>query len=116
MKIPDSLTKIKTHTFSENQIVNLDLGNGVESLGDSCFQDNKIKTLTFPKSLKEINYYTFCNNNLIGDLWIPDNVLSIRAYAFIYNPNLKTVSLDKNTRLGLDLYQVFDKTVSLIKR
>lgn len=77
--LPDSVTKISAYAFENCDISELDLGKGVEYIGEYAFstsvsyKDNTysnpvwaegLKTLTLPDTVKHIGNNAFCNNSL----------------------------------------------------
>ena len=56
--------------------------NGVEKIGHNAFESCKVKHITFPKSLVEIEKYAFNNSSLTDELVIPNNIKTIGDYAF----------------------------------
>ena len=69
---------------------------GVERIGHNAFGDfKKLKSVKFPKTLKQIDAYAFCDTQ-IRNLQLPDNVRVIGDDAFeadMISGNMKTIKL-----------------------
>ena len=72
------------------------LKKGVERIGHNAFGDfKKLKSVKFPKTLKQIDAYAFCDTQ-IRNLQLPDNVRVIGDDAFeadMISGNMKTIKL-----------------------
>jgi len=115
--IPNTVTRIETQAFADNNINNLKLGNSVERILNGAFSDNKLTDLVLPdsvisidgsftqnqltsvtlsKNMTSIEGYSFYNNKLTA-IDIPDSVTTIGDHAF-GNNQLVNVVLGKNVR------------------
>ena len=55
IKLPSTLKRIEAETFSLcKNLKSIDIPNGVEYIGEECFQKSRIKEITLPSTLKEI--------------------------------------------------------------
>ncbi|WP_035109216.1 leucine-rich repeat domain-containing protein [Finegoldia magna] len=66
------------------RIENVEIPQGVETIGCAAFYNNRIKLLKLPNSIKYIQISAF-EHNIIETLNIPDSVQSIGNYAFTNN-------------------------------
>lgn len=61
--IPDKCTVLKACAFNIcSSLKSIDLGNGVQTIGDQCFGYSKLRTITFPASLKTLGNNMFYQN------------------------------------------------------
>lgn len=61
--IPDKCTLIRSYAFNScSSLKSIDLGNGVQTIGDQCFGYSKLPTITFPASLKTLGNNVFYQN------------------------------------------------------
>ncbi|WP_180245621.1 leucine-rich repeat domain-containing protein [Secundilactobacillus silagincola] len=84
--IPDSIIKIDSDAFANNDITTLDLGKGVQIIGEDAFSRNPSDTNS---------------NNNISTVIIPDSVISIGQNAFT-NDRIKHLQFgdtDSNSKL-----------------
>lgn len=70
IKLPDNVKEVESYAFFHSSgIRNLDLGNGLEKIGNEAFTNLKITELTLPESLKSIGAWAFYGCNDIGTLY-----------------------------------------------
>ena len=56
IRIPSTLNKIATGMFSHcRHLRNVEISNGVEYIGERCFEECDIEEITFPNTLKAIH-------------------------------------------------------------
>lgn len=69
ISFPSTLKNIGSHSFSGNNLVEIDFSNmtNLQKLGDQSFSDNPLKSLSFNtcKNLQEIGWQCFYGNELI---------------------------------------------------
>jgi hypothetical protein len=112
LAIPDSVTEIEggrilfnDGAFQNCGIKTLTLGNGLTSIGNNTFADNKITELNLPASLKEIGYRSFRNNQLTG-LVIPEGVIFV-SEAFEGNP-LASITIPRSLATAIHKNSIGD--------
>ena len=67
---------------------------GTRVIGIGAFSMNeKLKSVTLPDTLKEIEYYAFADCTALEEVTVPEGVLNIGSFAFIRCASLKSVSL-----------------------
>ncbi len=67
--LPNTLLIIDEYAFSENDIFNLELSEGLESIGANAFEDNNLSQVILPSSVSEIKDDSFSNNQGIVSLY-----------------------------------------------
>lgn len=111
--IPNSITKIDSNAFANNNITTLDLGTGVQSIGDDAFSlkqddthpDRGISKVNIPNSVISIGDRAFANNQIkqlqLGDPASNSSLDTIGADAFSGNQISSTVIIpDSVTSIG----------------
>ena len=90
ISVPSSCKVIGNYAFARcHNLLKIDLGVGVQELGDSCFFDDpKLTQITLPKSLKSINLNTFRQSN-------------VSKLSFAGTADEFTGKLENNTLIGL---------------
>ena len=83
VKMSSTTKIIGPHAFYGCSIEELDLPDGVESIGDWGFANNRIRYVSFPKTLKSIGSYAFYGN-LLEEIELKSNA-SISGAAFSNN-------------------------------
>ena len=71
------------------------LPNGLESIGESAFENSYVNSFVFPSTLNSIGNRAF-NNSFITEAILPDSMTSIGTYAFSGCKYLVTVNYPKN--------------------
>lgn len=80
-----------------NRLIYLDLGNGLENIGDSVFTGlTSFESISFPNSLKTIGNSAFTNSKF-DSIIIPSGVTSIGDYAFARCSNYVDVTINGGT-------------------
>ncbi|GHV66562.1 hypothetical protein AGMMS49928_01550 [Spirochaetia bacterium] len=107
--IPETLyglpvTVIGGSAFYEKDLTSVVIPDGVITIGNRAFSNNKLASVTFGKSVTTIDGDNSSggafSNNQLTSVTIPDSVTTIRLYAFSNNP-LTSVTLGK----GLTIIQ-----------
>ena len=81
--IPDGVTEIGRHAFSESGLKTVTIPEGVTKIGNDAFYDCKyLKSVTLPKSLAEIGSEAFLGCESLKSVSIPRSVMKIGSYAF----------------------------------
>lgn len=83
VKMSSTTKIIGPHAFYGCSIEELDLPDGVESIGEWGFANNRIRYVSFPKTLKSIGSYAFYGN-LLEEIELKSNA-SISGAAFSNN-------------------------------
>lgn len=79
--LPDSLTRLGTASFRNSGITALTLPKGVTAIGESCFETSALQTIFLPESLETIGASAFRGDAGMTELYIPEAVSNIGAYA-----------------------------------
>ncbi|GEM_PF-5946458 len=88
--------------------------NGVEEIAREAFDTTKLKSVTFPETLRVIGRWAFCGTDLSGDITIPDSVSKIDKSAFSYCKGLTGITLGKGlSYLGGSAFSSCDKLKSV---
>ena len=82
--IPPSVTAIEDRAFYEEELTKVTIRNGVKTIGENAFQNNKLTKLTIPPSVTKIGDLAFQNNKL-RSLTIGNGVETIGRQAFYKN-------------------------------
>jgi hypothetical protein len=92
--ISSKCSSIGNSAFSGTAIKTLDLGNGVETIGDSAFANNKsLVSITIGANAKSIGTYAFSGCTNLEQAILGDNISSIGKYAFSNCSNLAEIVL-----------------------
>ena len=67
--------------------------DGVAEIGESCFKDSKIKSVSIPNSVTSIGRCAFHNCTSLTSVTIPDSVTSIGYEAFSWCSSLDSVTI-----------------------
>ena len=77
-----------------NTLSSVILPNSITKIGEYALEKcNKITTINIPDNVTEIGMFAFSQCNL-NSIYIPQNLQTISAGAFMINPNLSTISID----------------------
>jgi len=68
---------------------------GLTVIGERAFYKSSIQSITFPSSLTDIAMYAFYKSEITGELIVPGNVKTIKAYAFLECTQLTRVILQE---------------------
>ena len=83
--IPNTVEVIGTCAFNYNRdLVSVTLPSSIKRIESQAFYENSIKSIKLDhlKDLSYIGVYAFANNNISGEVVIPDSVTSMDYYAF----------------------------------
>lgn len=118
--IPNTLTtvnitdasKVADGAFNDTNIKEINLNNGITSIGDVAFQNcSALVDFAIPETVNTIGDYAFYKNIALKDIYIPDAVAVIPNYGFYGCSSLKTLVISRNaTSVG---YAAFYNCVSL---
>ncbi len=99
----NSIQNISVSAFANNKITNLDIPNSVTNIDSKAFENNQIEKITFGNSLENIDTYAFANNRLTK-LDIPNSVIRIGLRAFENNRLTKIIIPDSVKNIGNDAF------------
>ena len=81
--IPNGITKIASHAFSNCNLTGLDIPNSMTTISEYAFQNcEKLTSVTIPNSVTTIGKYAFAWCNALPKVVIPNSVTTIGDYAF----------------------------------
>ncbi|EAY14987.1 surface antigen BspA-like [Trichomonas vaginalis G3] len=90
-EIPDSVTTLGDSCFENSNIKSITFPNSVISLGENCFWGTNFQTIELPGSLITIGVGCFFGSP-INSITIPENVKNINSYAFNFCTNLTNIT------------------------
>ena len=104
--IPETVQSIGEFAFANSAIMTISGGNGVVSLGESCFSGaSALKTPFIPSGVTEIPDYCFEYCNSFIDVIIPDNIVAVGDYSFYGCNYLDSVEISESvTQIGLGAF------------
>ncbi len=134
IKLPDSVTGIRSHAFSHCSAGKIELPGSITSIGDSVFSGSGITEIELPDSITEMGNTVFynCKNlvkvklpksittigentffgcHMLKGIEIPESVTNINIYAFQYCSRLQRVKISSNVEVigaGRESEQVFE--------
>ena len=82
--IPETVTSIGNHAFSQTQVTNVTISSRVTSIGAHAFRNNALTSMTIPDGVTSIGAHAFAYN-LLASVSIPSSVATIGMYAFYHN-------------------------------
>jgi len=82
-------------------------------IGEGCFMDCKIKTLSLPNTIKVIDAYAFNSCENIQELSFPDSCKVLYNAAIFYDNNLTSVNLNSLEFIGIDNFHICPKLRTL---
>ena len=95
--LPNSILSIGKHSFENQDIKSIQLGNSLISIGSNAFSScNRLTQITFPDTLTEIGAFSFAQCSELSHIFNAKNINLINEYSFY-----------ECTKLGsIDLYNV----------
>ena len=81
VSLPPTVFKIDNRAFSESGLTEIVLPEGVTVVGDSCFENSAVRAVVLPESLQAIGASAFRGAEKLRELYLPDNISDIGAYA-----------------------------------
>ena len=129
--IPDSVLAVEEGAFFYSDIVNVDFGKNVVSIGNKAFEQcGKLRDVTFPETLVSIGDAAFYECRSLTEVIIPDSVKTIGKYAFQCCTGVKTVvigygietigngafcgkNFGEDNQMHIETFTVYNKTVAL---
>ena len=98
--LPSSVKTVDDYAFSQSNISNVVLNEGLETIGNRAFQKmSSLTEITLPSTLKTIEQYAFQGTNLTS-LSVPESVETIAQGAFAYNTQLKSITIYGSPAIG----------------
>lgn len=82
-------------------------------IGEGCFMDCKIKTLSLPNTIKVIDAYAFNSCENIQELSFPDSCKVLYNAAIFYDNNLTSINLNNLEFIGIDNFHICPKLKTL---
>ncbi len=103
----DSTSAITQNEISLTNLVSVQIGNCVETIGDNAFQYcSGLTSVVIPDSVTSIGGGAFYNCYNLTSIVIPDSVTSIGNGAFVYCTSLTSVSIGSGvTTIGYSAFQ-----------
>lgn len=89
----EGLTSIGDHCFFSTYLSSIEIPDTVTWMGSSAFEWCQIKEVKLSENLKILPKNTFIQFEEINELRLPDGIEKIEEEAFVYLPNLKTISI-----------------------
>lgn len=115
--LPSSLQRVSNRAFSNTKISSVVFSKGLRYLGDGAFMNckNLRGPIELPEKMQRVNEYLFCGCNLLTEITIPKNVMSVGAGAFYGCSSLNkivcnTVEPPMVSYLTEDRYEGFEWT------
>ena len=102
-----------------SQIVNVDISDGITSIGNRTFRDcESLKSIIIPDSITRIGEDAFYNCVKLKSIIIPENVVSIDDRAFYNCTNLIDIAIpDSVKEIGSSAFNIYsDMNISLDSR
>ena len=108
--LADSVKTINYQAFSHlTSLTDVDLGEGVETIGMYAFAHTSIGKIVIPASVKIIKTSAFNSCSTLADLTFAEGVETIEEFAFDSCTNLKTVTIPNSvTELSGDVFAFCD--------
>ncbi len=96
LDLPEGLAVIESgaFAFTEN-LTAVDLPDGLVTLGRMAFYASGIETVHLPESITSLSPSVFARANL-KTVRLPENIAAIYTDAFLLNPDLKTVIIERD--------------------
>ena len=93
----DSQNKSPWHAYlGETRIKEIQLGNGITSIGNAAFFGSEITGIIIPDGVTRIGDYAFYLCAMLENLTIPDSVTTIGDWSFASCPYLRQIAFSKN--------------------
>ena len=113
LAIPDGVESIGDFAFADNRLEDVAIPESVTRIGASAFADNRLTSVSIPENVTDIGDGAF-QGNLLTSVTLPESVNGIGANAFTDNPDLATVitmafvppSIEESTFMNADRGQI----------
>lgn len=112
LEIGDCVTSIGDYAFTScSGLTSCTIGSDVTSIGEMAFRNcNSLTSITIPNSVTRISYGAFIYCTSLTSIDIPSGVTSIGSYAFRYCSGLTSVTVEATTPPSLGGTSVFADT------
>lgn len=98
----------------ERGLYEVELGNELEEIPDSCFQFQNIVTLTMPSKLKTIGVRAFNKCKKLSHVELPSGLTKIKDYAFNECSGLTSVNIPSSvTSIGTNVFYNCNQLVNV---
>ena len=95
LHLPNGITSIPNMAFAENRFTSITLPTTVKEIEAYAFRYNScLETIDLPEGLFSIGQYAFENCSNLLSLDLPSSLQTIQAYAFAYCSYLSSISCD----------------------
>ncbi len=82
VKVNGTIETIGYYAFYRAILSDYEFKEGLTSIEQGAFEDNKLTSITLPNTLTYIGEQVFSKNNELTEVSMPDSVSTVRAYAF----------------------------------
>ena len=87
----DKIKEIANNVFEGRNITEITLNEGIETIGDACFLNSKIKKINFPSTLKHIGKAAFYECEKLQKISLPKSLKSIGDQVLRTNHDVQTI-------------------------
>ena len=102
------LTSLNNNSFQKSEFTQIDFSNCnnlISFTGVGCFTDSKLTSVKFPKNLKEIGAFAFCQCSSLTSITLPSGLETIEDNAFRLSSSLVSVKFPSSlTKIGSDVF------------
>lgn len=105
---PSAGLQLGAYSFANNNLSEVQLANGLTTIGTSAFENNELSVVTLPNTTKVLGDKAFFSNQ-IAEIILPSSITSLGNYAFKDN-GLTAVTFQGNLPaiLGTDIFGLND--------
>lgn len=97
VKFPSTLTSIGAYAFYNTSISKLTLNKGLNTIGESAFEDTKITSLSVPSTVTSIGKFAFSGCSNLLSVSLPSSIKSIRQECFLNCKKLSDITISNGT-------------------
>lgn len=113
VSFPQTLKRIDNFDFCG--LSSIEIPDGVEYIGDGCFEHNPLTSVKLPASLKTIGMFAFAHCNL-KQIEFPEGLESIGSYAFCEN-SISRISIPASvTDIGAGVFEKNDDVTYFLSK